>query len=158
MLLYYENGNGYKNDVSNKCIEQYSNINLSLADIIEAECEKVDFFDKLDLLINRIQHTVYDIAGIIIVLDNKNELDILLSYKNLFDDIYILLILLGENPAMFTKSLELRPRYIVYWKKEKKEIIAILHNFVRIIKKRNLLTNPNALRHIFMPKNGISNK
>lgn len=152
MLLYYENEDTYKNDLHREYIETYSKMNLSLADIIEAQYEKIEFFHKSEQLINRIQHTVYDISGAIIVVGSKDELDLLLRYKTLFDDIYILLILLDENPAMLTKSLELRPRHTVCWKKEKKEIIAILHNFVRIINKRKLLIIPNDLRQTLIPK------
>jgi len=130
MLLYYEQR---KNTESLNSLGETA---LSLMDIIELEYDRIEYFDLSSQFVERLQGSMYDVAGAVIVVSSDDELKEFSRQKALLEDLYLLLILFVDNPAMLASALELRPRYFACWAKDKKEILRTLHNFIRIIKKR----------------------
>ncbi len=150
MLIYYEKNAGLEKNrykVNSKVCSEM--MQLSLSDIIEHQYEAtVECFHIIEHLIQRLEEGVYDIVGAVFVIEDSKELEIIIDNKAFLRDIYLLLIIYNEDPAMVSTALELRPRYIVCWKKERKYVISILQNFIRIIKQREMLMLHNDLLNV----------
>lgn len=130
MLLYYEQR---KNRES---LNDLGETAISLMDIIELEYERIEYFNETSHFVERLKGSMYDVAGAVVVVSSDDELKEFSRQKGLLEDLYLLLILFVDNPAMLASALELRPRYFACWAKDKKEILRTLRNFIRIIKKR----------------------
>lgn len=136
MLLYYEH------HTDSDCFNRCENPTLSLKEIVESQYGRIECFDVSHHFVKRLQQSMYDVAGAVMFIKNKDELKFFLQCKKLLEDLYLLIVLARDDSAMAGNALALRPRYLACWEKDKKEIVRVLHNFIQMTKKRTRIMLP----------------
>lgn len=127
-LILYANG-------SNEVEERLGNIIETLIP------EKLEIFRTIDSLSRRLRQPLNDVAIAVLLATKRKDLLKLLSIKDLFDDIKIILILPDSNKDTISLGYKLYPRFVSYADSNFMDVAAVLEKMFRVINNKNMYQN-----------------
>lgn len=92
--------------------------------------EKMEFFQTIDLLTERLRKPRGDMNIAVLLSVNRADLLEILSIKDLFEDIRTILILPDRDDETIARGHRLRPRFITFMDSDFKDFAAVLRKML----------------------------
>jgi len=106
---------------------------------IEQVYEKTEIFRTIRSLSARLRYCLYDIIGLVIVIDNIEQLNKIMSLKEILMDITIIIILPEKNNKIISAAYSLRPKYLSFTDSDQSEITTIVSEIIASSKKKKTI-------------------
>ena len=91
---------------------------------------KGEFYLTIDDLVNRLRHPKKDLTIAVLLADSQKELENILSVKDFFSDVRIILILPDRNKNTIIKGHTLFPRFLTYVDSDFNWVTAVLEKML----------------------------
>ncbi|MCP4114602.1 MAG: hypothetical protein GY737_04230 [Desulfobacteraceae bacterium] len=95
-----------------KWIQPANGLRGKIIEAVKPTVEEIEVCDTVHRLIARFHQPKVAPAVLILVIDGQQTLESLISVRDLFDGIPVIVILTGEDPQTLRRTYTLGPRYI----------------------------------------------
>jgi hypothetical protein len=114
ILIYYaENGNG----IGERLLKA---INATVPE------ERTEVYRSLERLSQRLRRPTYNLKGAVLLTTNRAELSGIISLRDMFRNVRIILILPDRDKDTISEGLKLHPRFLTDTDSNFKDVVAVL--------------------------------
>lgn len=115
-------------DRSDKSLQPGNGLRTRLIGALKPGGDEIEFCDSVTQLIARFRRIQAAPAVLVLVIDEPDTLEALISAGDFFDGIPAIIVLTGEDPQTLRRAHMLGPRYIGYADGDLTDVAAVLAN------------------------------
>lgn len=101
-----------------------------LLDIIFKMWKMTETYDSFHEFLARLRQSIYDIIGVIIVIQNISELDEIIFYEDLIRNLPVILVLPDKEKTTKSKGHLIRPKLISYVGGNNTDVMYVLKGII----------------------------
>lgn len=91
---------------------------------------RIECYSSLGTLIKRLRHSRMDLDIGIFLINSEDELDNLISIRELVIDLRIVFILVASGKEIISKAHSFGPRFVAHWEDDLDKITAVLSKMI----------------------------